>query len=108
MIVVDTANFHQACVHEDDIDPDPDTFFYRLAEEMIDNTLDTIGTRNRTSTTNRMQRRLRQITVVMPHLTPTKRKKGEEMVITLTTVIKEGVKYSTGRQLTFETNAQKT
>ena len=43
MIVVDTMNFHQACVHRNEIDNTRDDFFTYLSEEMIDNTLDEIG-----------------------------------------------------------------
>ncbi len=45
MIVVDTINFHQACIHQNEIDNTPDDFFNYLEEEMIDNTLDQIGLR---------------------------------------------------------------
>ena len=49
MILVDTCNFHQACVHAGDIDSDPDTFWTGLAEEMVDNQLDGICLRSRRS-----------------------------------------------------------
>ena len=49
MILVDTCNFHQACVHPGDIDSDPDTFWTGLAEEMVDNQLDVISLRSRRS-----------------------------------------------------------
>ena len=43
MIVNDTCNFHQACVHPNDIDSDPNTFYCCLAEEMIDNQFDEVA-----------------------------------------------------------------
>mmetsp|Transcript_13087 Transcript_13087/g.15367 ORF Transcript_13087/g.15367 Transcript_13087/m.15367 type:complete len:489 (-) Transcript_13087:196-1662(-) len=49
MILVDTCNFHQACVHPSDIDSDPDTFWTGLAEEMVDNHLDGRSLRTRRS-----------------------------------------------------------
>ena len=52
MIIVDTMNFHQACVHQNEIDSTPDDFFNYLAEEMIDNTLDNRGLRQDVRTHN--------------------------------------------------------
>ena len=49
MILVDTCNFHQACVHASDIDSDPDSFWTGSAEEMVDNQLDGISLRSRRS-----------------------------------------------------------
>ena len=46
MIVVDTMNFHQACVHQNNIDNTLDDFFTYLSEGMIDNMLDEIGLRH--------------------------------------------------------------
>ena len=47
MCLVDTCNFHQAIIHPNDIDNDPDAFFTSLAEEMIDNTIDGRSLRQR-------------------------------------------------------------
>ena len=72
MIIVDTMNFHQACVHQNEIDSTPDDFFNYLAEEMIDNTLDNRGLRQDVRTHNGI--RLRQD--CSPHLSPCREYKG--------------------------------
>ena len=76
MIVVDTCNFHQACVHPNDIDSDPNTFYSSLAEEMIDNTFDEVGLQPwATPTSNRRTAANVASGSPIPHLTPTREKK---------------------------------
>ena len=69
MIVVDTMNFHQACVHQNDIDNTPGDFFTCLSEEIIDNTLDEIGLRCEPGARNAMR------VACSPHLSPCKEKR---------------------------------
>ena len=44
MIFVDALNVHQACVRDDNIDKDPDTWISELAHKMINNNIDHITT----------------------------------------------------------------
>ena len=80
MILVDTCNFHQACVHPSDIDKNPDTFWTGLAEEMVDNKLD--GRSLRTRRTDVAASDSWSCINIATHLTPTterKRKKNGEL-----------------------------
>ena len=71
MIVVDTMNFHQACAHPNEIDKCPDDFITYLSEEMIDNSLDTIGLRREVRRPNPNPAR----NSYSPHLSPCKEKR---------------------------------
>ena len=71
MIVVDTMNFHQACVHRNDIDNTLGDFFTCLSEEMIDNTLDEIVLRREFGAQNAIR------AAYSPHLSPCKEKRGK-------------------------------
>jgi len=75
MIIVDTCNFHQACVHPSDVDDSPHSFYRALAEEMIDNDMDTINTRNRAPRTPQRAQRASAPVAASPHLTPTKERR---------------------------------
>ena len=77
MIIVDTMNFHQACVHPNEIDGCPDDFISYLSEEMIDNTLDEVGTRGRRGLQPGVVRNnlRRAAPTCSPHLSPCKDKR---------------------------------
>ena len=66
-------NFHQACVHPNEIDNSPDDFITYLSEEMIDNTFDEIGLRRHGRGCN--YNNVCQRPAYPPHLSPTKEKR---------------------------------
>lgn len=73
IICVDANNVHQSCVHPSAMDPTPYEWYLGLAEEMIDNDLDTRALRSSATPARNLQP---TATIQRsPHLTPSREKK---------------------------------